>query len=296
MNQSNRNHRHLQVIALLASAGMLVSVTAEPSTTLASDTVISQSPAAGEKVGNGTKVSLVVSSGANGGTTVPETTTIPTSTVTPTPTPAQHYVTVPNVKGQGRSTAEARIRKAGLTPAVTTAASTNVPKGSVISQFPAAKASVVANTTVTLTISTGKPPPAPVVMPNLGWNTMSQAAALKKLKALPLKYTVLKQEQFDATGVVGQYPPAGTSLTRNSTVLVVVATKPTVASTEVTSVPNVTYASSGYSISTSEATLKGHDLDWQPFHWSGAESGRVFAQVPDTGTLPKGSKVVLITR
>ena len=288
----------LEARSELTSAGMEASVTTEPSTTLAADVVISQSPAAGEKVANGTKVALVVSSGAGGAnTTVPGTTTIPTTTVTPSVT--QHYVTVPNVVNQTQSSAESNVKKAGLIAgSVTTAASSSVAKGRVISQYPAAKASVVANTTVTLTISSGKPPAAPVVMPALAWGS-SQATAKKKLDALPLKYKMLSQAQFDVAAgrVVGQYPPAGTSLVRNATVLIVVASTPSVEASDVISVPDVTYSSSTYSISTSKSKLVGIGLSWQTSTgWSGATSGRVLAQVPAGGTLPRNSKVVLITK
>ena len=119
----------------ITGAGLAVgTVTTQPSSTVPAGSVISQNPAAGGSVAAGSVVNLVVSSGA----------------------PAQ--VTVPNAVGQTQAAAQTAITGAGLTVgAVTTQPSTTVPAGSVISQNPAAGASVAAGSTVALVVSSGPP-------------------------------------------------------------------------------------------------------------------------------------------
>jgi hypothetical protein len=72
-------------------------------------------------------------------------------------TMAQPQVTVPNVVGKTQASAQAAITIAGLTVGVVTQAySATVPKGSVISQSPAAGTSVLPATAVNLVVSKGK--------------------------------------------------------------------------------------------------------------------------------------------
>ena len=98
--------------------------------------VISQSPVAGTQVASGSAVALVVSSG------VPQ-------------------VATPNVVGLTQAAATTAIANAGLTVgAVTTASSTTVPAGSVISQNPVAGTVLPANSAVALVVSSGAAPAA----------------------------------------------------------------------------------------------------------------------------------------
>ncbi|TLZ33768.1 MAG: PASTA domain-containing protein [Gammaproteobacteria bacterium] len=119
----------------ITSAGLTRgTVTQQSSTTVASGSVISQSPAAGTSVAKGSAVNLVVSSGA------------------PAPTP----VAEPNVVGQTQASATSAITSAGLTAGtVTQQSSTTVASGSVISESPAAGADVVRGSAVNLVVSTG---------------------------------------------------------------------------------------------------------------------------------------------
>src|SRR5205085_5182913 len=95
------------------------------------------------KVASGSAVSLVVSSG-----------------------PAQ--IAVPNVVGQMQAAAASAITGAGLTVgAVTQQSSSRVASGSVISESPAAGTKVASGSAVSLVVSTGPPPPAPVAVPNV---------------------------------------------------------------------------------------------------------------------------------
>jgi hypothetical protein len=111
----------------------LGTVTMQSNATIASGDVISENPAAGASVANGSAVALVVSSG-----------------------PAK--VAVPNVVGDTQAAATTAITGAGLAVgAVTHQSSATVSSGEVISENPAAKTSVTQGSMVALVISTGPP-------------------------------------------------------------------------------------------------------------------------------------------
>jgi hypothetical protein len=106
-------------------------VTTASSSTVPSGDVISESPVAGTSVSTGSSVKLVVSSG-----------------------PAN--VTVPNVVGDTQAAATTAIQGAGLVVGtVTTASSSTVPSGEVISESPVAGTSVSAGSAVNLVVSSG---------------------------------------------------------------------------------------------------------------------------------------------
>jgi len=123
---------------VLTGAGLTVgTVTTQPSDTVPSGTVISQSPAAGASVTAGSAVNLVVSSG---------------------PSP----IIVPGVVGQVQPAAEAVLTGAGLT--VGTVTTQSMPSGTVISQNPISGASVTAGSAVNLVVSSG---PSPIIVPGV---------------------------------------------------------------------------------------------------------------------------------
>src|SRR5437764_547513 len=141
----------------ITSAGLTAgTVTMQSSTTVASGSVISESPAAGTSVAMASAVNLVVSSGA------------------PPPPP----VAVPNVVGETEAAATSAITSAGLTAgAVTQQSSTTVASGSVISQNPAAGTSVASGAAVSLVVSSGAPPPTAVAVPNVVGQTQAAATS-----------------------------------------------------------------------------------------------------------------------
>src|SRR6266480_851823 len=110
----------MQAAAAIAITGAGLTrgaVAQQSSSTVASGSVISQSPAAGTSVANGSAFNLVVSSGA----------------------PAPTQVAVPNVVGQTQAAATSAITSASLTAGtVTQESSATVASGNVISQSPAA--------------------------------------------------------------------------------------------------------------------------------------------------------------
>ena len=116
----------------IVSTGLTVgNLTSQFSSSVAAGNVISQSPAAGASVADGSAVNLVISSG---------------------PAP----VTVPNVVGSMQAAAITAITGAGLAPGtVTNQSSSSVANGVVISESPAAGTSVAAGSPVNLVVSSG---------------------------------------------------------------------------------------------------------------------------------------------
>jgi len=188
----------------ITSAGLTRgTVTQQSSTTVASGSVISQSPAAGTSVAKGSAVNLVVSSGA------------------PAPTP----VAVPNVVGQTQASATSAITSAGLTAgAVTQQSSTTVASGSVISESPAAGTSVAKGSAVNLVVSSGAPPPTPVTVPNVVGETQASATSAISAAALTVGAVTQQSSTTVASGnVISESPAAGTSVASGAAVSLVVS-------------------------------------------------------------------------
>jgi len=183
--------------AALDRAGLSVgSVTQQTSTSVPAGTVISQNPTAGTSAAPGSAVDLVISSG---------------------PPP----VTVPNVVGLTQSTATAALQKSGLTAgAVSQQTSTSVPAGSVISQNPAAGASVPPGSAVDLVVSLGPP----VTVPNVVGQTQSTATAVLQRFNLVVGSVTHQFTAGVAPGIViSQNPTAGTSVAPGTAVNLVVS-------------------------------------------------------------------------
>jgi len=170
----------------ITDAGLTVGQETEAcSDTEPAGNVISSDPAAGTTVQPGAVVHLVVSSG---------------------PCP----VTVPEVVGQAQSDAAAAIQGASLTVGtVGTQCSDGVPAGQVISQSPAAGASVQPGSAVNLVVSAG-----PAVVPNVVGQGQSAAAAAA-IEGAGLTVGAVQQvysTSVTAGLVIRQNPVAGTIL------------------------------------------------------------------------------------
>lgn len=87
---------------------------------------------------------------------------------TPNPSPSPASVNVPNVVGDTEANAATALTGAGLAVGtVSTQSSAAVPSGSVISQNPAAGASVALGSAVNLLVSSGSAPPSPPPSPDV---------------------------------------------------------------------------------------------------------------------------------
>jgi hypothetical protein len=119
----------------IVAAGLVVgTVTTNNSPTVPAGDVISQNPAGGAQVSSGSSVDIVVSLGAAS-------------------------VSVPNVVGQAQATAQSNITGAGLVVGtVTTAYSSTVSTGDVISQNPTSGTQVSSGSSVGIEVSLGAAP------------------------------------------------------------------------------------------------------------------------------------------
>jgi beta-lactam-binding protein with PASTA domain len=184
------------------------------------DIVISQSPAAGVTAATGTTVTLVASSGAK-------------------------PVVVPQVVGQTQGSAVNALTGVGLKSVLHNVGSAK-PAGTVVAQRPPAGKQVDKGSTVTLNVSTGTPSTttvattttaaASVSMPKV--TALAQTPALRQLNTLGLRPQVVYRKSSEPVNrVLQQSPAAGSTLTRNSPVSLVVSAGPSPQPT--TPVPNV---------------------------------------------------------
>jgi eukaryotic-like serine/threonine-protein kinase len=194
-------------------------------------------------------------------------------------------VTVPDVTGQTEQVAAARLRRVGLTPAPSLAASATVATGVVLGERPPRGSRVKRGTRVNLVVSSG--PGSAAVMKVDG---LSTAQAVRKLRAAGFKPTTTTQPSATiAQGhVIGTDPPAGTLLQVGSPVAVLVSSGPAQVR-----VPNVT----GQSQTGAEAALTSAGLAVGAVTRqvsAGQAEGTVLSQSPRGGTsLPTGAKVNL---
>src|ERR1700724_2388045 len=160
-------------------------VTQQISNTMATGNVISQDPASGSSVAQGSPMNLVISSGPQ-------------------------MVTVPKVEGLTQDAATTAITAAKLTVGTVTQQTRNtVAAGNVIFQDPASGNSVAPGSPVNLVISSG---PQMVTVPNV--EGLTQAAATAAITAAKLTVGTVTQQSSNtvATGnVISQDPASGSS-------------------------------------------------------------------------------------
>ena len=186
----------------LTNAGLTSSVTTAFNDTVAAGVVISQTPAAATDVASGSVVDLVVSAG-----------------------PAPATVAVPDVIGLSQTAAQTTITDAGLVVGtVSTASSSTVAAGNVISQTPAAATNVAPGSAVGLVVSTG---PALILVPAV--TGLTQGAAETAITSAGLavgNVTTANSDTVPTGDVISQTPGAGTEVTAGSSVDLVVSSGP----------------------------------------------------------------------
>ena len=186
--------RQGQAIKELEDAGLKVTVDQEFSDKVAKDLAIRTLPREATKVTRGTRVRLFVSSG-------PE------------------QLTVPDVTGLSRDSAESRLRDEGFGVSVAEQES-DEPEGDVISQNPAGGTEVSKGETVTITVSTGTPR---VDIPDV--IGLSESSAKSRLKSAGLKPVTQERTVTDPSQdgvVVEQRPGSGTQLDKGAEVVIVI--------------------------------------------------------------------------
>ncbi len=185
----------VQAVREIHRAGLEVTTDPEFSDNVKKGFAIRTVPPEGTTVTKGTRVRLLVSQG-------PE------------------QVTVPDVTGLSRESAEARLRDAHLASAVDEQASDTVPKGDVISQSPGAGAKVQRDSTVTIVVSTGK---EKVVVPDVVG--MKEGRATSTLANAGLSPSREEREVTDPAQdgvVIDERPGAGTEVDKGREVVIVV--------------------------------------------------------------------------
>lgn len=178
-----------EAVDLITSAGF----TPDPQPNEFSDkvdagNVISQSPDAGEEADEGSAVQYVVSRGVETGA-------------------------VPDVGGDKRSTAESKLRDAGFKVSVTEQFDTKVKSGLVISQNPNAGIVVAKGSTVKIVVSKG---PETFAIPDVV--EKSEAIATAELEDAGFNVKITYDYQEGNGTVLEQSPPAGTKVTKGTTV------------------------------------------------------------------------------
>ena len=233
-----------------------------------SGTVLAQNPPAGERLADGSTVTLRVSRG---------------------------LVTVPETVGQSRDNAVAAIRGAGLKPTVFTVPSSQ-PKGTVVAQRPLGGKRVPGGSAVRLNVSSGStaavpPPPPPskpatVTVPDV--TGQQQDVAQKQLNAAGLKAGVVYVASDEVQGtVVSQAPEGGTTQKRGTRIQLNVSRGPRAVVKGVPDVRNLDVGearakltAAGFKVQTlpqgvSDPSQVGKVVDEQPAGGKNAPTGSV---------------------
>jgi eukaryotic-like serine/threonine-protein kinase len=183
-----------EAIRQLERADLKVSTNKEPSDEVDEGLAIRTVPRAGTEVTRGTRITLFISSG-------PE------------------QVTVPDVNGLSRNSAEQQLEDEGLRVAVREQESEE-PEGDVIAQDPAAGTDVDKGATVTITVSTGV---AKVVSPNVvGLQPRDASRQLRDSGLEPLERERTVTDPAQDGVVIEQRPAAGTELEKGRAVVIIV--------------------------------------------------------------------------
>jgi eukaryotic-like serine/threonine-protein kinase len=188
---------------------------------------------------------------------------------------------VPQVTGLTEAAAEAELRKAGLTPGpVSTAASTTIPVGVVISTNPVAGTSWPQRKPVGITVSAGPP------LPNFVGQQFSAAQAQAQAGGYQLQQQTVSNSAAQGT-IIGQSPSAGSPITKGEVVTVQVSNGPP----EV-AIPNVV----GMSVqaATAELTQAGFMVTVNRGPFGGGRNATVSTESPN-GQAPKGSTITITT-
>ena len=179
---------------LLEQQGFRVAVQREPSDTIDRGRATRTSPAGGQQIERGTRITLFVSSG-----------------------PAQ--VTVPNVTGQSEASASSELSNAGLRADVTEEESERTP-GTVLRQSPAEGTRVDRGSTVTIVVARE---PTQVAVPGVvGQDQGSASSALSAAGLTVVTRTRQVGDQAQDGQVIDQTPDEGTRVRRGSRVTIVV--------------------------------------------------------------------------
>jgi beta-lactam-binding protein with PASTA domain/serine/threonine protein kinase len=239
-------------ITALRAAGLNASVIRETSAAVRLDIVISQNITAGTFISAGDTVTINVSDG----------------------------ITVPNVTGESRAAAEAKIKGAGLRVSVSEQESVNVPKGQVISQSPLYGAKANANDTVAIIVSGG------VIVPNVTGQTRSNAEAALQAKGLRVSVNEIQSDSIPAGQVITQNPMAGTTVDIAATITITVSGGD--GKVEVPNVVSNSQADAEYAL-----TSQGLRVEILEEYSEIFTEGTVISQSPQSGRVAPGTLITI---
>ena len=249
--------------AITGAELMVGTVAQQTSNTVAAGNVISQDPANGNSLAQGSPVNLVISSGPQ-------------------------IATVPNVEGLTENAATAALTEAKFTVGnVAQQTSDTVTTGRVVSQEPASGSSVAEGSPVNLVISSGPPV---VAVPNV--EGLTQDAAATAIAGAKLKVGTVAQQTSNTVAagkITSQDPPSGSSVAQGSPVDLVIS-----AGSQMVPVPNVErQTQSAATTAITGATLKVGTVTQQASDT--VAIGSVIGQDPASGSsVAQGSPVNLV--
>ena len=196
----------------LSSAGFKVKVNNQPNDSVPANQVYEQTPKGGGSAEKGSTVEIKVSSGIGD-------------------------ATVPDVVGRTQAAAESLLKSNDFTPEAKEQSSDTVPKGTVISQTPAANSKAAKKSVVTFYVSSG---PGDVTVPNVvGINAAQASNQLGQAG-----FNVVTQQQASSTvpagNVISTNPVANSKAAKGSSVTMVVSTGPAPTSSTTTSSTSTT--------------------------------------------------------
>lgn len=225
------------------------------STTVPSESVISQDPSPGSTLSAGGTVTLTVSLGAN--------------------------VTVPNLVGQAFAGAQSQLQALGLQVQRVDQSSSSINSGFVISQNPTAATSVPIGTTVTLTVSTGQD----FALPDVVGQLFTDAQNLLQSKSLQVQRVDQTSDAVRQDFVISQDPAAGTVVAPGRSITLVVSQ-----GTLQASLPDVR----GKLFAEARETLQDLNFAIARREVTSAEPPEtVIDQDPKPGSVPPGTQVTL---
>jgi beta-lactam-binding protein with PASTA domain len=180
--------------AAITGVGLVAAKTEASDDTVPAGSVVSQDPASGTEVADGSTVNIVVSTGPDAPTTVP----------------------VPDVTGKSAADAQAELEAAGFTVVTEEQSSMDVEAGLVIETNPSAGTEVAAGTEVKMVVSSGA---GDVVVPDLTGMTIEEGTAAAEGAGLTITFAEDADDPDPEGVVVSQEPLGGTTVEAGSEVV-----------------------------------------------------------------------------
>jgi beta-lactam-binding protein with PASTA domain len=216
----------------LQAAGFKTQTTQVTVADKAPGTVVSQAPAAGDKVAKGSSITLSIAKGGATPTTAPAATTTTAGTApqattpAPTTTTAQPTsATVPDLSATDVQAAAQTLAKANLLASIQYVPGTD-PLGTVVAQSPQAGGTAKPLSHVTVNASSGPNAKEQATVPNTVGQTLQQAVQTLNAAGLRLIFVKVPTSTPSSIGkVVEQTPLAGKTAPKNAQVLVYLGVK-----------------------------------------------------------------------